>query len=407
MTAPRLVQQIARACAGTGGRAWAVGGSVRDGLLGREIKDWDLEVHGLEGDALFEVLRPLGGTARVGKSFGVYKVRRAGLEVDVGLPRASALGDTDPHLDLHEAMRRRDLTINAIALDPLTGELTDPFHGLDDLRAGLLRPVDARTFLEDPLRAMRVMQFAPRFQFAVTPELEALCRAADLREIAPERVGMEMEKLLMKAAAPGQGLALGWDWGLFEATLPELLTEPRHAVIQAVDRAAARREQAGPSPRPLALMVAALLHALAPEHAERAMDRLMVHSRAGYPVRARALGAIARWPELVEAATDPQLRRLAETEEVSLVAETALAVTGSPHAGFARERADLLGVAHTPLPPLLYGRDLLALGVAAGPRMGQLLSQVREAQIQGHVCSPDQATALVRALSETPLPTEG
>lgn len=407
MTAPRLVQQIARACAAAGGRAWAVGGSVRDGLLGREIKDWDLEVHGLEDDVLYGVLRPLGGTERVGRSFGVYKVRRAGLEVDVGLPRASALGDTDPHLDLPAAMRRRDLTINAIALDPLTGELTDPTHGIDDLRAGLLRPVDVTTFLDDPLRALRVIQFAPRFGFAVTPELEALCRAADLSHVAPERVGMEIEKLLMKTARPGDGLALGRAWGLFREALPELLLEPADAVDRAVNRAAARREQAGPAPRPYALMLAAMLHALSPSDAERALDRLMVHSLAGYPVRARVLGAVRSWPALAEESTDPQLRQLAETEEVGLVAETALAVTGSAHAEHAIQRAEALGVANAALPPLLFGRDLLALGFVAGPRMGQLLSQVRQAQIQGHVCSPDQAIALVRSLSSTPPPHEG
>ena len=89
------------------------------------------------------------------------------------------------------------------------------------------------------------------------------------------------------------------------------------------------------------------------------------------------------------------------------MAATALAVTGSAHAEYALQRAEALGVAFAALPPLLFGRDLLALGIVAGPRMGQLLSQVRQAQIQGHVCSPDQAIALVRALSSTPPPHEG
>lgn len=404
MTPPALVVQIARAVAAAGGRAWVVGGSVRDGLLGLPVKDWDLEIHDLGDDALMAALRPLGGTDRVGRSFGVYKVRRASLEVDVALPRASALGETDPHLSLPEAMRRRDLTINAIALDPLTGELTDPFHGVRDLRRGLLRAVDTRTFLDDPLRVLRVMQFAARFGYAVTPELAELCAGADLRHIAAERVGGEVEKLLLKANAPSVGLRLGYAWDTLAVVLPELLEGPEANVLEAVDRAACRRDEAGPAPRPYGLMLGALLHALPPRLAESALDRLRVHSRGGYPLRSRVLGAVARWPELARPATDPELRRLAETEEVTLVSEVAFAVTAAPEALQARARADELGVGWTPLAPLLYGRDLLALGIPPGPDLGRLLSLVREAQIQGHVCDPDQALAWVRARTSAPTP---
>ncbi|KAA0256787.1 MAG: hypothetical protein EDM79_20170, partial [Chloroflexi bacterium] len=86
MVAPALVRRIAEACAASGGRAWVVGGSVRDALLGSPLKDWDLEAHGLSAEALRRALSPFDASPLVGRSFGVYKVRAGKLEVDLSLP---------------------------------------------------------------------------------------------------------------------------------------------------------------------------------------------------------------------------------------------------------------------------------------------------------------------------------
>src|SRR5205085_6859201 len=129
---------IARAVRDASGRALIVGGWVRDRLMGHPSKDIDIEVFGVDAARLKEILGAFGGVNTVGESFTVYKV--AGL--DVSLPRRESKtgrghrGFTvsgDPALPLKEAARRRDLTINAIAWDPLTGEYEDPFDGRGDL----------------------------------------------------------------------------------------------------------------------------------------------------------------------------------------------------------------------------------------------------------------------------------
>ncbi|MFG0316164.1 MAG: hypothetical protein ACF8XB_02730, partial [Planctomycetota bacterium JB042] len=116
-----------------GGRAWIVGGWVRDRRLGLDPKDVDVEVHGLEPARVEELLSRLGRVDAVGRAFGVFRV--SGLDVDFSLPRRdSKVGRghrgfdvaVDPHLGFEEAARRRDLTVNAMGFDPLTGELLDP-----------------------------------------------------------------------------------------------------------------------------------------------------------------------------------------------------------------------------------------------------------------------------------------
>ncbi|NIR60671.1 MAG: polynucleotide adenylyltransferase, partial [Gammaproteobacteria bacterium] len=93
----------------------------------------------------------------------------------------------DPGLDFTEASRRRDLTINSIGLDPLSGEILDPHGGRGDLDRRVLRATDARHFAEDPLRGLRAAQFAARLEMSPDAELTALCRRLDLSELAPER----------------------------------------------------------------------------------------------------------------------------------------------------------------------------------------------------------------------------
>jgi tRNA nucleotidyltransferase (CCA-adding enzyme) len=137
-----------------GGRPYLVGGSVRDALLGLPVKDFDVEVFGLPAEALREVLARAGNVNAVGEAFTVFKV--AGLEgvngaVDVSLPRRdSKVGPGhrgiavtgDPDMDVAEAARRRDFTVNALLFDPLTREVLDPHGGRADLEARVLRAVE-------------------------------------------------------------------------------------------------------------------------------------------------------------------------------------------------------------------------------------------------------------------------
>ena len=208
------------------GRPRLVGGGVRDWLLGLAPKDFDVEVAGVDFEVLQRTLAPFGATDVVGRSFGVVKVRSkdSGEEYDFSLPRReSKIGAghrgfaiaADPSLTDAEAAARRDFTINAIALDPFTHALIDPLGGQRDLQARVLRHTSA-AFAEDPLRVLRAMQLAARFDFALAPETAALGRsiADTFAELPVERLWGEWEKWAVKAIKPGRGLTVleetGW-----------------------------------------------------------------------------------------------------------------------------------------------------------------------------------------------------
>jgi tRNA nucleotidyltransferase (CCA-adding enzyme) len=208
------------------GRPRLVGGGVRDWLLGITAKDFDIEVGGVDFESLHRVLGPFGSTDVVGRSFGVIKVRSraTGAEYDFSLPRReSKTGaghrgfavEPDPKLSDAEAAARRDFTVNAIALDPFTGTLVDPYHGQRDLQAKVLRHTSA-AFSEDPLRVLRAFQLAARFDFSLAPETAAVSRsiARTYPELPVERVWGEWEKWATKSIRPSRGLTVlaetGW-----------------------------------------------------------------------------------------------------------------------------------------------------------------------------------------------------
>ena len=220
--------EIAKAVREAGGRAVVVGGWVRDRLLGVCSKDVDVEVFGLDVARLEAVLAGFGKVHAVGRAFGVLRV--AGIDVDFSLPRRDSKRGPghrgfdvapDPWLDFAEAARRRDLTVNSIGLDPLTGEMLDPHGGRRDLERRVLRATDPAHFPEDPLRGLRVAQLAARLGMAPDETLVALCRALDPGELSGERVFDELGKLLLRAAKPSIGFRVLEDTGQLRV-FPEL-----------------------------------------------------------------------------------------------------------------------------------------------------------------------------------------
>lgn len=201
-----VLKEALAAIKAAGGRPLLVGGAVRDALMGYSgpVRDADVEVYSLAPDALRAALSKIGQVDAVGASFGVFKL--AGLSADFSIPRRdNKVGAghkgfevvSDPNLSLKEAAKRRDLTINSMALDPFTGELHDPYGGAEDIKNKVLRATDAGTFLEDPLRAMRVAQFVSRLGFTPNEELSRLCSIAKLEELPGERLLEEWRKLLL------------------------------------------------------------------------------------------------------------------------------------------------------------------------------------------------------------------
>ena len=211
-----------------GGRFVFVGGAVRDALLGRAIQDADAEVFGLNSDKLKHILNTFDEAVEVGKSFGVFKLKNYPL--DVSLPRRdSKIGvghkgfhvHVTPDLTFKEAASRRDLTINSMGYDPLTDEILDPYEGQKDLAKRILRATDPVHFGEDPLRALRVAQFAARFEMVPEARLRSLCQRQDLTELPAERIVGELKKLFTKGGKPSLGLTFLKDLGLLDQIMPE------------------------------------------------------------------------------------------------------------------------------------------------------------------------------------------
>ena len=273
-----IAQQIARLVQQQGGRAYYVGGYVRDALLGQENKDIDMEVHGITPECLASLLDSLGQRIQIGESFGIYNLKGHGL--DIAIPRKEALRGTghrdfdvyvDPFIGTATAARRRDFTFNALMQDILTGEVIDHFGGAEDLRKGVLRHVCDESFGEDPLRILRGAQFAARFGCRVAEETIALCRELSLAHLPRERVEAELKKALLKAERPSIFFQVLRQMDQLDLWFPELKAligvpqNPRfHAegdvwnhTMLVLDEAAKLRED---TENPLGFMLAALTH---------------------------------------------------------------------------------------------------------------------------------------------------
>ena len=440
---------IARAVRDAGGRALVVGGWVRDWIMRRPSKDIDLEVYGVPADRLQGLLAAFGRVNTVGESFTVYKV--AGL--DVSLPRRESKvgrGHTGfevtghPALSVKEAARRRDFTINAIGWDPLTLQYEDPWNGRRDIEAGVLRAVDPRTFGDDSLRVLRAVQFSARFGFELDPATAALCSRIALDDLPAERIWGEIEKLLLLAERPSQGLALALRLGVIERLFPELhalvgcpqepdwhpegdvwvhtllVVDQARQRIAGLDRAAQTTVMLGAlchdlGKPPTTAFIDGRIRSLDHEQAgvdpaSAVLDRLNIHTMDGHDVRRNVLGIVAHHlkPGMFRQAatvTDGAFRRLAQKVDLELLAIVARADCEGRGGGFDcsamewfLERARELGVQHAPPEPILKGRHLLALGLTPGPRIGQILRQVYEKQLDGSVRTLEDAIALARDL---------
>lgn len=195
-----------------GGKIYAVGGAVRDELLGIESKDLDILVCKLQQDELVTILKKYGRVDEVGESFGVIKFKdSSGDEIDIALPRTERkTGEghkdfavvSDPELPLIEDLKRRDFTINAMAFSVEDG-IIDPYNGQKDIKNQVIKLVNDGAFKDDPLRMLRAVQFASRFAFTIDSKTqdEIIKWRTLIKSVSKERVVMELDKIAKKGAA--------------------------------------------------------------------------------------------------------------------------------------------------------------------------------------------------------------
>lgn len=429
------------------GRPRLVGGGVRDALLGLAAKDFDVEVAGVGFEVLQRTLAPFGATDVVGRSFGVIKVRSAatGAEYDFSLPRRESKTGAghrgfavspDPTLSDADAAARRDFTINAIACDPFTGELIDPYDGRRDLAARVLRHTGP-AFVEDPLRVLRAFQLAARFDLTLAPETAELCRsiAGSYRELPVERIWGEWDKWATKAVRPSRGLtvleASGWlphfpEIAALRGTPQEPAWHPEGDVFthtqHCVDALVGRPEwQASEPGRRRLLLFAVLAHdfgkpATTIRGEKRGAMRWLSpgHEPAGGPLAKeflRRIGAPLELDTPVGALvvhhlvhhhgpdgtySDAQVRRLARKLAPATIDDLALVMIAdslgrppleSPETLVLIDRlkakAGELAVQAQAPRPIVQGRHLVALGWRPGPGFKPVLDAAFEAQLDG------------------------
>jgi tRNA nucleotidyltransferase (CCA-adding enzyme) len=426
------------------GRALLVGGCVRDALLGHAAKDVDIEVYGIAPANLLSILDARFRLDLVGESFGVIKVK--GVPIDISIPRRESkvgLGHkgfevmSDPHMAIEEAARRRDFTINSMAFDLVSSELVDPYGGEKDLRARVLRHTSEQ-FAEDPLRVLRAMQFAARFEFSVAPETVEICRGLRMEELPPERVFEEWKKLVTKGRRPSLGLHFLRDCG-WTRNFPELEAligceqdpewHPEGDVwihtLHVMDAFA--EERTSDEWEDLVVGLACLCHDLGKPAATSMIDgRICAHGHepAGVDPTQRFLARMTNEVALVvqvlplvaehlkpttlfeAGAGKNAIRRLAvRVGRIDRLVRVARAdqkgrppkpFNAFPAGDWLLEQAKSLNVTSNKPVALIMGRHLIQLGLKPGPEFSKILEDCFEAQLDGHISSVEEGMNHVR-----------
>ncbi len=212
----------------SGCTAYFAGGCVRDMLLNRTPKDYDIATSASPG----QIMLHFPHTLDIGKAFGVIQVLLDGSTCEVATFRRDCSYEdgrrpsTVEFCDAREDVLRRDFTINGLLYDPEKNEVIDYVEGQKDLAARVLRtigPPDAR-FGEDYLRMLRAIRFSSALGFAIAPDaMEAIRRhARKIEQTSAERIQQEISRMLLESPKPGQGIALLHEAGLLEVLLPEV-----------------------------------------------------------------------------------------------------------------------------------------------------------------------------------------
>jgi tRNA nucleotidyltransferase (CCA-adding enzyme) len=437
-----------------GHRALIVGGAVRDALLGLECKDFDVEVHGIAYDRLAALLARLGRVDLVGKSFGVVKLAAEGASYDFSIPRRDSKtglhhrdfhASFDPSITPRQAAGRRDFTINAMAWDPASGEVLDYFGGCEDLNNRVLRAT-TEAFREDPLRVLRGMQFACRFDLTVDPHTAAMCRSmvGEYPTISVERVAEEFMKWAVKSRWPGRIFEYlnGTGWVVRFPEIGRLAGVPQDPewhpegnvdfhtslVLDAAARIAVRDRLEGDDRA--VLLFAALAHdfAKATTTALREKDGALRWTSYGHEIdggpMARGflerIGIKAAIVDQVQPLTENHMvasgvgadptpravRRLAMRLAPASIAQLLRLIEADasgrpplppglpPAAARIRELAEAQAVTEGPQPPLILGRHVLPyFHGEPGPHIGEVVRAAAEAQADGEFSNPAEALA--------------
>jgi len=397
---PEILYKISKELTLHNATAIIVGGAIRDHFLKKRIKDYDIEVYGLESiEELEDILKPFGAVNVVGRSFGVLKFVYDREEYDFSFPRVEnkvSKGHRgfevicDGNLDFKEASRRRDFTINSMGYNIQSGVLLDPFNGIKDIQDKILRAVDGKSFIEDPLRVYRAIQFSARFNYTLSNDTEILCKNmvkdALLDELAEERVYQEWVKLFLKSDKPSIGFNLMKRLGVLRyfPELEELNSTLWSFTMSYIDRAVEYKTDN--SRTNLTLLFATLSINIEKKKRKSLLYRLTNNHK-----------LIASIVNLVEyyhipnqlyksRADDSEIRILSTKVNISLLTKLVESdIENIKSAQWLYRNAKRLNVEERAPKPIIKGRDLIRVGLEPSPQFKDILNELYMLQLRGEI----------------------
>jgi len=456
---PDSLERAIATLEGAGGLCRITGGAVRDALLGLQPKDIDVEVYGLSLDAVAKTLEAVGKTNMTGKSFCVVKLRIGSQEYDFSIPRKESKNgvghrgftiEPDPNLSEKKASVRRDFTINALLYDHTNRQVVDYHGGLEDLNDRALRHID-EAFREDPLRPLRAMQFAGRFDFSIHSETAKMCASlkGEYSAIPIERIWTEWEKWASKSKKPSAGLRVlkEMGWLSFYPELRDLQDVPQEPewhpegdvwqhTLHCIDAMVAQKKWIhAEADERCSLLLAILCHDFGKPLCTKQMEkkgklRWTSHGHAdlGVPLAESFLKRIGAFqkiaapvPNLVQkhhflVNAEPEgpshsslrklARKLAPATASQLSAVMSADTLGRPPLlneeklrqiqDFKKRMQDLELDEKGP-EPILLGRHLIAEGKNPGPDFKKLLEKALEGQLEGHFSTSEAGIEWLRS----------
>jgi len=381
-----------------GFQALLAGGCVRDMLLGRPAKDYDVATNALPAD----VIRLFRRTLKVGAKFGVVIVLIQGEQVEVATFRSEAGYEDGRHptevrfTSAAEDASRRDFTINGMFYDPLKEQVIDYVDGQADLRRQIVRTIGdpQERFSEDYLRMLRAVRFSTQLGFAVEAETYAAVRrnAASIVRISGERIAMELEGILVHPNR-AVGAAMLIETGLAQAAFPGFADDKAEQGVAVL--APLRRKVDFP------LALAAFFAGFSTDFAVERCEILKLSRKQAQHIefllsqRGRLLDSEMSLAQLKKLLAGPYFWDLYELERA--LQKAAGSKAGSASLSRLRKRIRNLGDVDVKPKPLLNGHELMHLGATPGPALGQLAQELYVAQLEGEVQTKDQAEQWVKA----------
>jgi tRNA nucleotidyltransferase (CCA-adding enzyme) len=379
-----------------------IGGYIRDFLLKTISDDIDIEVYNVSSfKKLEKLLKEFGSTNSVGKSFGVCKLKIDNLNLDFTLPRIDSkvasghLGfniSIKENLDFTTATRRRDFTINAIGYDVIEKKILDPFNGIKDLKNKSLKMVNAETFIEDPLRVLRAVQFCSRFNLKMNKELYLLCKSMIdknmLFELPKERIHEEIKKLLLKSDKPSLGFKLLKELGALKyfPNLQILKDQRLTNSLIALDKIAKLKITNKKTNE--ILMLTSLCYDFNPSNIKDFISKLSNDKELLNRISLLCENLDFVVNLHIDANYDYKLFKL--STKVSIKEITILSKSIYNVGDEIIKRAKELNILNEKMPAILMGRDLISLGITPSNKFSKILDDAYEAQMHKKFTSYDE-----------------